>query len=367
MAEAESTDVINAILAPAPTAKEPPSGRAPAAGGEAAPKPAAAPSRGEGGRFVAADTAGEADAGDDAVLDAITEGEDPADDQPADDQAEGEAEEGEAEGEEQPEGEAPPNLDEYTVDVIIDGKPAEVSLGELKRNYSGAKYVEKNIQEAVEYRKASEAATYRSYAVLEQQVQHLSAIEEVWNKFANPQIDLEALRHRDPQAYALKRVELFEAQEKAQKIRQEIEGRQAQQATIVAEAKAQRVDNETRVLLQKLPALANPQTAPLVMGKIRDVAQSYGVSDEELNSLDGHVPLMILAELAWRRDQMTAMEKRMNRPTGTAPRPKVLIRPGTAKPAQSSAKKLEAQLLTRARKSGKPDDVAATLLVARKK
>lgn len=357
MADAESTEVLNAILAPSTPAK------ASEAGGEAAPRPADAPSRAADGRFASNEPA-EADAGDDDVTDAILEGEEPADDQPADDQAE---EEAEAEGEEQPEEEAPKNLDEYTVDVVIDGKPSEVTLGELKRNYSGAKYVERNIQEAVEYRKANEAATYRTYAVLQQQVDHLNAIEEVWNKFATPQADLESLRHQNPQAYALKRVELIEAQEKAQKIQQEISNRQSQQAEIVAHAKAQRVDDETRILLQKLPALADPQKAPIVMGKIREVAQSYGVSDEELNGLDGHVPLMVLAELAWRRDQMAGIEARMKRPTGDQPRPKTLLRPGTAKPAQSSAKKLEAQLLTRARKSGKPDDVAATLLVARKR
>ena len=356
MADAESTEVLNAILAPSTPAK------ASEAGGEAAPKPADAPSRAADGRFASNEPA-EADAGDDDVTDAILEGEEPADDQPADDQAEEE----EAESEEQPEEEAPKNLDEYTVDVVIDGKPSEVTLGELKRNYSGAKYVERNIQEAVEYRKANEAATYRTYAVLQQQVDHLNAIEEVWNKFAAPQEDLEALRHQNPQAYALKRVELIEAQEKAQKIQQEISNRQSQQAEIVAHAKAQRVEDETRILLQKLPALADPQKAPVVMGKIREVAQSYGVSDEELNGLDGHVPLMVLAELAWRRDQMAGIEARMKRPTGDQPRPKTLLRPGTAKPAQSSAKKLETQLLTRARKSGKPDDVAATLLVARKR
>lgn len=359
MADAESTEVLNAILAPSTPAK------ASEAGGEAATKPADAPSRAADGRFASNEPA-EADAGDDDVTDAILEGEEPADDQPADDKAEGEEEEAEAEGE-QPEEEAPKNLDEYTVDVVIDGKPSEVTLGELKRNYSGAKYVERNIQEAVEYRKANEAATYRTYAVLQQQVDHLNAIEEVWNKFATPQADLESLRHQNPQAYALKRVELIEAQEKAQKIQQEISNRQSQQAEIVAHAKAQRVEDETRILLQKLPALADPQKAPVVMGKIREVAQSYGVSDDELNGLDGHVPLMVLAELAWRRDQMAGIEARMKRPTGDQPRPKTLLRPGTAKPAQSSAKKLEAQLLTRARKSGKPDDVAATLLVARKR
>lgn len=360
MADAESTEVLNAILAPAGAPKDA------GAGGEAAPKPTDAPSRAADGRFASNDQPAEADAGEDAVLDAITDA-DEQDEPEADDQAEGEEAEAEPEAEEKPEEEAPKNLDEYTVDVVIDGKPAEVTLGELKRNYSGAKYVEKNIQEAVEYRKANEAATYRTYAVLQQQVDHLNAIEEVWNKFATPQIDLESLRHQNPQAYALKRVELLEAQEKAQKIQQEIQNKQAQQAEIVAHAKAQRVEDETRILLQKLPALADPQKAPVVMGKIREVAQSYGVSDEELNALDGHVPLMVLAELAWRRDQMAGVEARMKRPTGDQPRPKTLLRPGTAKPAQSSAKKLEAQLLTRARKSGKPDDVAATLLVPRKK
>lgn len=364
MADAESTEVLNAILAPSTPSQ------ASEAGGEAAPKPADAPSRAADGRFASNEPA-EADAGDDEVTDAILEGEEPADDQPADDKAEGEEEEAEAEGEEQPEEEAPKNLDEYTVEVAVDGRKEDVTLGELKRNWSAGKYVEKNIHEAVEYRKtsnaAADAAVYRTYAVLQQEVDHLKTIEEVVSKFVTPQENLEALRHQNPQAYALKRVAQLESQEKVQKIQQEIQNKQSQQAEIIAHAKAQRVEDETRILLQKLPALADPQKAPVVMGKIREVAQSYGVSDEELNALDGHVPLMVLAELAWLREQMAGVEARMKRPTGEQPRPKTLIRPGTAKPAQSSSKKLEAQLLTRARKSGKPDDVAATLLVARKR
>lgn len=350
MADAESSEVLNAIMStPAP----PP--RADQADGEAAPKPTNAPSRAADGRFATADE--DLDPAEEAILE----------DEAPDDQAPEEAPEEEQPEEERPEEEAPQSLDEYTVEVVVDGKKEEVQLGELKRAYSGAKYVERNIQQAVEFRKSQETAAAQAYQIIEQQNHHLEAIAEVWNKFASPQVDLEALRHRDPQAYALKRVELMEAQEKAQKIQQEIDARRQQQAQIVAEARARRVEDETRVLLQKLPALADPQKAPVVMGKIREVAQSYGVSDDELNGLDGHVPLMVLAELAWRRDQMASTEARLKRPTGDQPRPKTLIRPGTAKPAQSSAKKLEAQLLTRARKSGKPDDVAATLLVARKR
>lgn len=349
MADAESSEVLNAILS---TPASPP--KAGEAGGEAEPRPNNASSRGADGRFAPADQEVE----DDEVE---ASSEEQPEEAPEEEQPE------EAPEEEQPEEEVPQSLDEYTVEVVVDGKKEEVQLGELKRAYSGAKYVERNIQQAVEFRKAQEAAATQAYYVIEQQNQHLEAIAEVWNKFASPQVDLEALKHRDPQAYALKRVELMEAQEKAQKIQQEIDARRQQQAAILAEARARRVEDETRVLLQKLPALADPQKAPMVMGKIREVAQSYGVSDEELNALDGHVPLMVLAELAWRRDQMAGVEARLKRPTGDQPRPKTLIRPGTAKPAQSSAKKLEAQLLTRARKTGKPDDVAATLLVSRKK
>ena len=353
MADAESAEVLNAIIG---TSSPPP--RADQAGGEAAPRPTNAPSRGTDGRFAPADQADDEEPED-------TEAE--ADGEPVEAAAQAD-EQPEEQPEEQPaEEEAPQNLDEYTVEVIIDGKKAEVPLGELKRNYSAGQYAAKQVQEAVEFRKAQETYASQAYFVLEQQNQHLQAIAEVWNKFATPQVDLEALKHRDPQAYALKRVELIEAQEKAQKIQQEISARQQQQAEILAEARARRVEDETRTLLQKLPALADPQKAFMVMGKIRDVAQSYGVSDEELNSLDGHVPLLVLAELAWRREQMASTEARLQRPTGDLPRPKTLIRPGTAKPAQSPAKKLEAQLLNRARKTGKVDDVAATLLVSRKK
>lgn len=346
MAEA---DVLNAILSPAPAA--------PAAGeasDEAPARAPASPGRDANGRFVPAnEEAPEAD--DDAEQgDVAPEAAEAADEAP--------------EAEEQPEEEkAPENLDDYTIEVVVDGKPAEVTLRELKQSYSGTQYIAKQVQQAVEYRKTYETTAQQAQAVLQQEVQHLQAIQEVWKKFATPQVNLEELKYRDPQAYALKRVELMDAQEKAQKIEAEIQNKMQQQAQFEAQSRQQRVQEETSILLQKLPALADPQKAPVVMGKIREVAQSYGVTDEELNALDGHVPVLILAELAWRREQMSNIEARLQRPTGDQPRPKTLIRPNAAQPAQSSQKRLQAEILNRARKSGKPDDVAATLLVSRKK
>lgn len=347
MAEA---DVLNAILSPAPAAPA-----ASEAGDEAPARAPASPGRDASGRFVPTEQEG-AEAADDAEQgDVAPEAAEAPDEAP--------------EAEEQPEEEkaAPENLDDYTIEVVVDGKPAEVTLRELKQSYSGTQYIAKQVQQAVEYRKTYETTAQQAQAVLQQEVQHLQAIQEVWKKFATPQVNLDELKYRDPQAYALKRVELMDAQEKAQKIEAEIQNKMQQQAQFEAQSRQQRVQEETSILLQKLPALADPQKAPVVMGKIRDVAQSYGVTDEELNALDGHVPVLILAELAWRREQMSNIEARLQRPTGDQPRPKTLIRPNAAQPAQSSQKRLQAEILNRARKSGKPDDVAATLLVSRKK
>ena len=347
--DAESSEVLNAILSPAP-AVTPAAGEG--AGGEAAERiPGSA--RDANGRFVAATAeATEADLEDE-------QGEDAPETAEAPEEAPDEQEEADKA--------APENLDDYTVEVVVDGKPAEVTLRELKQSYSGTQYIAKQVQQAVEYRKTFETTAQQAQAVLQQEVQHLQAIQEVWRKFATPQVNLDELKYRDPQAYALKRVELMDAQEKAQKIEAEIQNKLQQQAAIEAKSRQQRVQEETSILLQKLPALADPQKAPVVMEKIRSVAQSYGVTDEELNALDGHVPVLILAELAWRREQMSNIEARLQRPKGDQPRPKTLIRPGTAQPAQSSEKKLRAELINRARKSGKPDDVAATLLVSRKR
>lgn len=299
--------------------------------------------------------------------------------QDGEDDAEGDAEELEAEGdpsepqdeaaeEEAPEEEAAPeNLDDYTIDVVVDGKPQEVTLRELKQNYSGTAYIQKNIQQAVEHRKAQEHAAQQTYAALEQQVQHLQAIEQVWSQFANPQVNWEELKARDPQAYVLKREEFRDAQEKAQRIQQEISARQQKQADITAQQQQQRVADETRVLLEKLPVLADPQKAPAVMEKIYAVAQSYGVPKAEVNGISGHIPIMVLAELAHRREQVAQFEARLKRPAGDQPRPKVMLRPGQAQPAQTSSKKLQIEQLKRARATGKPDDVAATLLVSRRK
>ena len=125
--EAESSEVLNAILSPAPAA--------PAAGeasDEAPARAPASPGRDANGRFAAANQeAPETD--DDAEQGDVA---------PEAAEAPDEALEAEEQTEEQAEEPAvPENLDDYTIEVVVDGKPAEVTLRELKQSYSGTQYI----------------------------------------------------------------------------------------------------------------------------------------------------------------------------------------------------------------------------------
>lgn len=275
-----------------------------------------------------------------------------------------EAPEGEEEASEEEQPEEQTNIDDYLVpDVVVDGQPVQVTLRELKQNYSGNQYIAARVQKAVEH-------DQQRYQALGRAVERLEAIEGVWRQFAEPQVDWNALKANDPIAYAQKRVVYMENQERLQQIQQEIRKQREEQASIDAEARQRRMSEGAHKLLQVLPGLADPQKLNNFRREISEVAQSHGIAPEILDTLDDPAPLLVLAENAVLRRRVAELEKleeRINRPTGDTSRPKVLVRPGPSQPAASSSKKLEAQHLERARRTGKPDDVAATLIVSRRK
>jgi len=287
------------------------------------------------------------------------------DDTPADTEVQEETvEEGDETPEEKPEVEASDeNFDEYVVEVLVDGKPVDVSLKDLKKSYSGNEFIEKNIQQAVEVRKEVESQAYALYDANKQTVEKLQRLDSILNTYTQPDIDWQKLKVSDPQAYVLKREEVREAQEKQTLVQQELDRVGQQQAWLEGKAKQKYLTEQAYALAEKVPDLRDPEKAQAVMGKLSQAAVAYGYTPEEVAMVMDHRALLVLKDAA-EMQEIRAARAKIKEPGLRAPeQKKILMRPKAGQTATVQSKRLETELRNRAMKSGKPEDVAATLLV----
>lgn len=260
-----------------------------------------------------------------------------------------------------------------TYKVKVDGEEIEVTLEELKRGYSGQAHLQKrhdrlraNEQQLMQ--EADNVQRARSY--------YLSKLEELnrlETELTPKEPDWDTLRQEDPIAWAEQR-ELWRSRKEA---RQERE-RQIQAARQEAEAHQQSVytrylQTEAEMLLQKMPELADAEKAPVFKRQLAEAAELYGISPAELEAVADHRPLMVLRDaMLYRQSQKQA--KPAAEPQATAPSPSpapgakprpARLRPGAiASGSQSASQQKKAkQIKDRARRTGKVDDVAMTLLL----
>jgi hypothetical protein len=275
-------------------------------------------------------------------------------------------EESDKASEEKPEVEEPPedDIDEYLVEVLVDGKAVDVPLKDLKKSYSGNQFIEQNIQKAVETRKEVENQAYALYDANKQSVEKLQRLDSILSTYTQPDIDWQKLKATDPQAYVLKREEVREAQEKQTLVQQELSKVNQQQSWLEDQAKQKYLTEQAYALAEKVPDLRDPEKAKMVMGKLEKAAVSYGYTSEEVASVMDHRALLVLRDAA-EMQEIRAARAKIKEPGLKPPmeQKKVLLRPKSGQTATAQSKRLETELRNLARKTGKPEDVAATLLV----
>ncbi|RPJ29565.1 MAG: hypothetical protein EHM33_00425 [Chloroflexi bacterium] len=292
-----------------------------------------------------------------------TPSKEPEPDEP-DDQPYGGPDEPVPEGEDDVEAAAEPedNIDDYLVEVTVDGKPVEVSLKELKKTFSGNKFVEQNITKAVETRKHVEAQAYSLYQSNQQAMAKLQQIDAVLSTVTEPQIDWVKLKATDPQGYILKKEEVRDAQDRQYAVQMEIQRVQEEQAQLQADAQSRYLSDQADALAAKLPEMRDPRKAPELMGKFTDAAAYYGYTKQELGQVMDHRALLVLNDAAKYR----ALVKKQRDSANTPVEKKLMLRPSAAKPAVQATRRLDKNALARAQRTGRAEDVAATLLVRAK-
>lgn len=294
------------------------------------------------------------------------EGEDSSEDPDGEKESEDEEVDAKAEGEEDTSDED--DIDEYLVDVVVDGQKQEVKLKDLKKSYSGTRFIEANVQKAVEARKVVETQASTLFEVNKAAKVKLENLDRILKLHAEPAIDWETLRKNDVNAYLLKREEVRDIQAKQAQVSREVERIDAEQADIQAHAMQQYLEDQSQILVTKLPDLSDAKKASVLMASLEEGANKhYGYTKQEFQGIVDHRAMLILHDAVEFRKLREASKKTREKLNEDTSERKVLIRPGSRKSSQTSAtKRLDQENIKRARESGKPDDVAATLLIRKK-
>ena len=258
--------------------------------------------------------------------------------------------------------------DDTLIPVTVDGEGREVTLADLKRAYSGEGAIEKRLQVATETKKQAESLKVQVEQELNSGRQNLvkafTAFESLMFQSQIPQPSL-ALQQTNPTQYLIQlenwRAEQGELQQKRTKVQQAVALFQQQEAEQLNQMKA----DAAHRLVEAMPALRDPVKGPEIQRMMVDAARAYQFNDAELSDIVDHRLYLVLADAAAYRQLKAKGQAAPQKQTKAA----VTMRPGASKhlaTATASARNQKAALET-ARKSGRVEDIAATMLVRKPK
>jgi hypothetical protein len=255
------------------------------------------------------------------------------------------------EDEEENEDDKAPEL--YTVKV--DGEEKQVTLDDLKRDYSGQAYIQKGMQEAAAARKEAESLFQTVQNEREQFFATLNQIQE--RGILNPPQKPDAsLLQKDPFKYVAEKeayeTELAEYNYQTQMIANE----RQRHAALKAEAEVIALRQEAELLKSEIPELADPEKGESLKRSLFDTGVNlYGFSAEEMANIKDRRQIKALYDAyRWQQLQKGTQQakKKPSAPKNVKPKPR------RAEPQQLVRKRK----MSEARKSGKIDDFVDFLL-----
>lgn len=266
----------------------------------------------------------------------------------ADDEAE-EAEEDD-DGEETDADEKP-----ETFKVKVDGEEVEVTLDELKRDYSGQKYIQKGMQQAAEARKQAESL----YNTLQnERQQFLATLQQVQQQgiIEPPQKPSAELLDQDPIGYMQENAKYEAKMAEYQQQQRQLQEQAARQQQLAQQAHQVQVQEQAKRLVEMIPEFADAEKASQIKNDLlRTGTEAYGFSAEELSSIVDARMVKVLHD-AYKWQQLNSGKAKAKK----QPAPSKNVKPKARRPEPQKVvrrKKLDA-----ARRSGKPEAFVDLLL-----
>ena len=251
-----------------------------------------------------------------------------------------------------------PTVQQELYQVKIDGEDREVTLDELKRGYSGQKYIQKGMSDVAAQKKEFEklqSETSQERQMLQQMMQQM----QQGNIPTIPEYPPEELKQSDP----------FRHSQMAEEYRRAVEQRQQwdQQVKLVAERERaeqerlhmQNLEQQAMRLAEWMPEYKDEnKRADFMKEMSKSAKEFYKLTDEQIGTVQTAEEVMILNDaVQWRKLQAKKPQAKQ-KAEGSRP----VVKPSAAR-AKSAAKASNANKQKAAmQKSGSTNDVANWLL-----
>jgi hypothetical protein len=208
-----------------------------------------------------------------------------------------------------------------TYRVKSGGEEKDVTLQELVSGYQKGDDYTKKSQSLAEERKRVEAHAHevqQAMQMKEEYAQRLAQVEQVLMS-DNESENLDELKENDPIQYAIKVAEQTETNKKINILRQERAKVQQQQQAYQAQQQHAVVQNEAKMLSEKVKEFSDPKKAEQIKNDIRSFGKSVGFSDQELSQVYDHRHVLILQK-AMEYDKLQQSKAGVNKKLSNAPK-----------------------------------------------
>lgn len=239
--------------------------------------------------------------------------------------------------------------------VKVDGEEKTVTLDELKRGYAGQAYIQKQMREVAEARKAAQSEAEQARqdrAMLAHLVQSAQQGGLTPPKEPDP-----AKFQEDPIGFMEDKLAYDQAKAQYDQNMQALQYQQYQQTEQQRQQQMQFLQEQAELLKQEIPEFADPEAGGKLRAELRQTGAHYGFSDEEVAGVQDARMVKVLNDARkWRELQASKDQVKEK-----AKKARPVVKPGAKKrtDAASVARKKQRE---RFNKTHSLEDAAALLL-----
>jgi len=239
--------------------------------------------------------------------------------------------------------------------VKINGKEENWTLDQLKQSAAGQGYINQRMQEVAKLEKAYKEQTA---ALAQQQQQQLEFFQKAQQTgFSEPTPPSKELFNNDPIAYMEAKLSYDEAKAEHDTKVQQFQQMQKQQEQQQQQQLQAFTQQQTQLLAEKLPDIADPQKGEVIKKGLMEVGQHYGWTPQELESVRDHRYILALYDAMRFRKLLQKRGKATSKKQSIAP-----VKAGAKKTPNVGKAKARKQKQDRLRKTGSIDDAVDLIL-----
>jgi len=264
--------------------------------------------------------------------------------------------------------------DDDLIQVKIDGKIVYKTVKEAKDALSLEGAAQQRLQEATEERKAASAERATGMQELEaKRTELVNTVLQLETMLFQPMVPLpdEALRASDPSKYLLMESEYRRDQDRIQVSKSKLAENIREQHRQAQENIATYRNQQAVELSEKLPVLKDPVKGKEALESINMAAQHYGFTPNEIGLAADHRIFLMAHDAALYRasqEQKSVVNPKEVAEAALEKRPIRRLRSGVTQRKAKAVQKarVSKDAMTKARRTGKVDDILATILTPAK-